>query len=280
MPNIAGWVGGDTVGVVLATRQHKAEKLKLSVDIGTNGELVLGSRKKMMAASTAAGPCFEGARISCGMRATTGAIESVYIAEEGIFWRVVDRIKALGICGSALIDTVAELLKFGIIDETGRILCRGELDGKIPQVLLKSIIEHEEGNSFEITDNVILTQRDIRELQLAKAAIFAGIQVLIKELGIELKDIDEILLAGTFGNYIDKANAQKIGLIPNIALEKVRYVGNAACEGARIALVSTEGRWEAEEIAEQVEYIELSGRPDFQDAFVDAMLFEKHWHQN
>ncbi|OGS18535.1 MAG: hypothetical protein A3J83_00610 [Elusimicrobia bacterium RIFOXYA2_FULL_40_6] len=273
VPNIAGWVGGDTIGVILATKQHKSNKIKLSVDIGTNGEMVLGSKKKLLAASTAAGPCFEGARISCGMRATTGAIESVYMSEEGIFWRVIDRLQAQGICGSALIDTVAELLKFGIIDETGRIVNKAELEGKIPEVLLKSIIENESGNSFELTDKVILTQRDIRELQLAKAAIYAGIHILLKELKIAINEVDEILLAGTFGNYIDKSNAQKIGLIPNISLEKVRYVGNAACEGSRLTLVSNEERKEAEAISKSVNYIELSGHPDFQEAFVDAMMF-------
>ncbi|OGS19851.1 MAG: hypothetical protein A2252_04980 [Elusimicrobia bacterium RIFOXYA2_FULL_39_19] len=275
IPNIAGWVGGDTVGVVLATEMHKSKKIKLAIDIGTNGEMVLGSKDKMSSASTAAGPCFEGARISCGMRAADGAIESVYIAEDGIFWRVIGRVKAVGICGSALIDTVAELLKFGIIDETGRIQTKAELEGKVPEVLLKSLIENESGNSFQITENIIVTQRDVRELQLAKAAIHAGIQVLISEMKIKSADIDEILLAGTFGNYIDKANAQRIGLIPDFALEKVRYVGNAACEGARLVLISDKAKKEAESVAGFVNYVELSARNDFQDAFVESMMFKR-----
>ncbi|MDD5688381.1 MAG: ASKHA domain-containing protein [Elusimicrobia bacterium] len=280
IPNIGGWVGGDTVGMILALELHKSNKLKLAIDIGTNGEIVLGSKKRLITASTAAGPCFEGANIKCGMRATSGAIESVYIADEGVFWRVIGKVEAKGICGSALIDTVADLLKYKIVDETGKIQFKQELKAKLPPVLLKSIIKHEKEYSFILTksktNNVEVTQKDIRELQLAKAAIYAGVQILIKELGIKTDDIDEVLLSGTFGNYIDKANAHRIGLLPDVPLEKVKYVGNSACEGALLALISKEAREEAEDISKNTEYIELTNRPDFQNAFVDALYFPQY----
>lgn len=274
LPNIAGFVGADTVGVILASSLDESETIKLAVDIGTNGEIVLGSRQRLLACSTAAGPAFEGAQISQGMRATTGAVEKV-VFNQDVEINVIENVPPRGICGTGLIDTVAEMLRVGIIDKSGRIRDRGELDGKIGSKLLNRIEERKEGNRFFLTPGgeVAITQKDVRELQLAKAAIYAGIQILRKELKIEEEEISEVLLAGTFGNFIRRRNAQAIGLIPHLAVEKVRFIGNAAAEGARLALLSRPWREKSCKIMEKVEYIELSGRPDFQEEFMNAIFF-------
>jgi uncharacterized 2Fe-2S/4Fe-4S cluster protein (DUF4445 family) len=277
-PNIAGFIGGDTVGVILALNMHKETEIKLAIDIGTNGELALGNKDKLLTASCAAGPAFEGAQISHGMRAIPGAIESVFIADEGLFWRVIGHEQAIGICGSGLVDITAELVKLGIIDMVGRIRNKSDFKGKISNLLVDSIIEDEtNGNSFIVAESkekrVLLTQRDVRELQLAKGAILAGIEILKKEMGITNDDITEIYIAGTFGNYIDKHNAKAIGLIPEYPLEKVKFVGNAAAEGARLGLISRQEKIELQKILEITRYVEISGRPDFQEEFATALLF-------
>jgi len=272
-PNIAGFVGGDTVGVILALDLHHSEKINLAIDIGTNGEIVLGSKEKLLCASTAAGSAFEGTHINCGMRAMEGAIESVYIANEGIFWRTIGHTKAEGICGSGLIDTVAELLKFGIIDDTGRFRDKNNvIIQKLSPVLLRSLRNYNSQDAFYV-DEIFLSQSDVRELQLAKGAIYSGIQILKKELGIGNDDIDKLFISGTFGNYIDKKNARIIGLIPDVSLEKVIFVGNSALEGAKLALLSEEARKEAKRITKKVEHTGLSNRSDFQDEFVQSMIF-------
>ena len=283
-PNIAGFVGGDTLSVALALNMHKNDEIKLAIDIGTNGELILGNKDKLLTASCAAGPAFEGAQISSGMRAVPGAIESVFISNEGIFWRVIGHVAAQGICGSGLIDITAELLKYSVIEETGRIRSKNELQGKIPAILLNSIIENPEkdGNSFTVAEikdkKICITQKDIRELQLAKGAIHAGIELLIKEMNISYDDISEIYIAGTFGNYIDKTNAKLIGLIPDYPLEKVKFVGNAAAEGARLLLISQPEKEELQKILDITRYMEISGRPDFQDQFAESLMFPAYKH--
>jgi len=275
-PNIAGFVGGDTVAVILAANLYEAEKISLAIDIGTNGEIVLGNRKRIICASAAAGPAFEGARISQGMRATAGAIEKVVFNDE-VELNVIDNLPPKGICGSGLIDAIAEMIKAGIIDETGRILSKSEIPENVPRGIAERIIESNSGNSFLLVNNsrpVFITQKDVRELQLAKAAIFAGVRILEKEMGIEDKDIEEILLAGAFGNFIRRENAMEIGLIPHIPLEKIKFIGNAASSGAKIALLSGNQRLKAEQIARFCEYVELSNSPDFQEEFANAMLFK------
>jgi len=274
MPNIAGFVGADTVGVILASSLDESKTIKLAIDIGTNGEIVLGSRNRLLACSTAAGPAFEGAQIGQGMRATAGAIEKV-VFNQNVEINVIDNIPPRGICGTGLIDAVAEMLRVGIIDKTGRIRNREELNGKIDSQLLSRIENRGEGNCFLLTPGgeVAITQKDVRELQLAKAAIYAGVQILKKELAIEDQGISEVLLAGTFGNFIRRKNARAIGLIPNLPTEKIRFIGNAAGEGARMALLSQQARQKAAKIMVKVEYIELSGRADFQEEFMKAIFF-------
>ncbi|MFZ5517757.1 MAG: ASKHA domain-containing protein [Candidatus Zhuqueibacterota bacterium] len=279
LPNISGYVGGDITGFILACDLHKTEKITLGIDIGTNGEIVLGSRQRLLACSTAAGPAFEGGHISCGMRAMEGAIDKFTIGDDQIFYHVIGETDARGICGTGLIDIVAELVTAGVIDETGRIVAAENFKG--PEWLKSRIQTVENSTAFVISaaeeattkKSVVLTQQDVRELQLANGAVAAGIAILMKELGIEENDIEEILIAGAFGSYLNKYNAQKIGLIPRIPSERVKFVGNAASLGAKKYLLSNRIKDEAETITKTVQYIELSSRADFQELFADKMLF-------
>ncbi|HUW56864.1 MAG TPA: ASKHA domain-containing protein [Planctomycetota bacterium] len=279
LPNVTGFVGADTVAVVLATEMHTSVALKLAIDIGTNGEIVMGTGEELIACSTAAGPAFEGARIKFGMRAAAGAIESVDISDD-VRLGLIEGKSVIGICGTGLIDAVAELLRVGIIDETGRILDASAAPA-LPGSVRERVRTGENGSDFVLAradecssgKPVYLTQRDVREVQLAKGALFAGIQLMKKELDVTDDDITEVLLAGAFGNYIRPERALRIGLLPDVPLEKIRFVGNAASTGARLSLVNRTCRAEAEDISDRIRYVELAGRPDFQTAFSEAMLF-------
>jgi uncharacterized 2Fe-2S/4Fe-4S cluster protein (DUF4445 family) len=259
----------------------KNEKISLFVDLGTNGEIVLGSKRKMWTCSTAAGPAFEGARISSGMRATEGAIDKVKIDNKSIDYRAIKDGKVRGICGSGLIDLIAELLKLGLIDKSGKLIDREECNSELSEEIRKRIIKGPKGNKFLLvkskeTENekpIYLTQRDIREVQLAKAAIYAGIKILLREVNISPEGIQKILLAGAFGNFIDKKSAIRIGLIPYLPLEKIESAGNAAGRGAEIVLLSKRMREVSQEISNKVKYVELSSRTDFQEEFIKAMSF-------
>jgi uncharacterized 2Fe-2S/4Fe-4S cluster protein (DUF4445 family) len=281
LPNISAFVGADISSGIMANAMWKKDKIVLLVDLGTNGEIVLGLKGKLWACSTAVGPAFEGARISSGMRAADGAIERVKVENNLIVYKVVENGKIKGICGSGLIDLIAVLLNLELINNSGKLIDRGECNSKLSEKIKERIIKGEKGNQFLLarSDETIngksmyLTQRDIREIQLAKAAVFAGIRVLLKEVNISPKDIQEILLAGAFGNFIDKKSAVRIGLIPNLPLERIKSVGNAAGKGAEITLCSSKMRKLSKEIAKEVKYIELSSRPDFQEEFVEAMFF-------
>jgi uncharacterized 2Fe-2S/4Fe-4S cluster protein (DUF4445 family) len=276
--NIAGFVGSDTTAVALAVDIDSAEEMTLVVDIGTNGELVLGTKDKLYAASCAAGPALEGARITCGSRATEGAIEAVVINEGDIDLDVIGNCPARSICGSGLIDAIAVMLDLGIIDVTGRFVEPAKLEGKVSQAILSRINEQDGQPAFVLFDNenehrVFIKQKDIRETQLAKAAIRAGIKLLQKRVGLEDDDIKHILLAGAFGNYIRKESALRIGLLPGVPLERIVFVGNAASSGARMALVSQHYRDKSSELAKNIEYIEIAHEPGFQDVFADSILF-------
>jgi len=278
-PHIAGFVGGDAVGLILALDLHHSRKINLAIDIGTNGEIVLGSRNNLLCTSTAAGPAFEGVRINSGTRASSGAIESLRLTDKGASWKTIDGAPATGICGSGLIDVLAEMVRWGIIDETGRFKSKEELAStkKFPRGLLDSIITLNKQGALVISKSrgseLVITQRDVRELQLAKAAIYAGIRTLEKQLGVADKDIGRIFIAGTFGNYINKKNARIIGLIPDVALDKVVFVGNASAEGSRMALVARNARKEIGNIIKSAQFLNLSADAAFQDAFADAMGF-------
>ncbi len=243
-------------------------------------EIVLGNRDRLLACAAAAGPAFEGARISCGMRAASGAIDRVSFNGD-VRYTTVDGNRPRGLCGSGLLDLVAEMLRVGAIEPSGRIVEPEAIGSLATDQIKRRVVEGENGPRFVLAQAeesahgqpVYLTQRDVRELQLAKGAIFTGIQLLKKELGVEDKDLAEVLLAGAFGNYLRRESALRIGLLPPVAPEEVRSVGNAAGEGAKIALISTRLREMAREIAQKIEYIELSGREDFMQAFADNMFF-------
>ncbi|MFA5239700.1 MAG: ASKHA domain-containing protein [Phycisphaerae bacterium] len=274
--NIAGFVGSDTTAVALAVDISSAEEMTLVVDIGTNGEIVLGNKDKLYAASCAAGPAFEGARISSGSRAADGAIEAVVINDGDIDLDVIGGGTPRSICGSGLIDAVAVLLDLGVIDPTGRFTNPTNL----PPVIRSRIVEYNDQPAFVLAERratsderLLLTQQDIRELQLAKAAIRAGIKLLQKKAGIKDDDIKRVLLAGAFGNYIRRESALRIGLLPRIPIERIEFIGNAAASGAEMILVSSQCRAQAKKLARKIEYVEIAHEEEFGAVFADSILF-------
>ncbi|MBN2590945.1 MAG: DUF4445 domain-containing protein [Sedimentisphaerales bacterium] len=271
--NIAGFVGSDTVAVALAADIDSAANTTLIIDIGTNGEIVLGTKDNLYAASCAAGPAFEGAGIKCGSRATDGAIEAVVINKDDIDIDVIGNKQAYSICGSGLIDAVAVMLELGIIDKTGRFIELEQLKEKLPDAIFKRIKLYNGELALFFTENVYVNQGDIRHVQLAKAAILAGINLLMRQLGIKPSDIEHVLLAGAFGNYIRKESALKTGILPAIAPEKIQFIGNAAASGAQMILLSSENRIKAKQLAQNIQYIELANISDFQDVFTDCLAF-------
>lgn len=277
--NIAGFVGSDIVAAALAVDINLAQKLTLLVDIGTNGELICGDENKLYAASCAAGPALEGARIKHGSRAVNGAIESVYISNADIDVDVIGDGPPSSICGSGLIDTVAVMLDSGVLDSTGRIIKPASAETKLSPAIARRIIIENEQPAFVLTFNddgspsVTLTQQDVREVQLAKAAIAAGIGLLLKKLSIKEDDLDRILLAGAFGNYIKRSSALRIGLLPSVPEDKIHFVGNAASSGARMILLNRTARELAGHLARRIEYVEIAHEPEFMNIYTDSMTF-------
>ncbi len=278
LPLIAGFVGADTVAAVLATRIHESPELRALVDIGTNGEVVMGRKGRLIACSAPAGPAFEGAQIRHGMRGALGAIERVAIGED-VQVQVVGSVAPIGICGSGLVDGVAAMLDAGVLEGSGLISYhrRGEFPAPIAQRLRQQngrdefvlAWPDEAGKSEAIT----LNQSDIRQLQLAKGAICSGVMMLQHVLGIGNEDLKELMLCGGFGNYINRASATRIRLLPAVPVERITYYGNAAGLGAQMALLSEAERAKADEIARQIEHVSLATHPSFQDIFVEALKF-------
>ena len=279
-PQIGGFVGGDTVAGIIATRIDRMSEPALLIDVGTNGELVLANRGKLIATSVAAGPAFEGARITHGMRATGGAIEKVVI-DGGIQTNVIGDAKPAGLCGTGLIDAAAAMLRTGILESTGAIVGPDELPETVPEAVRTRVIEHEGqfalvlANAKESATGapLCLYQRDIRELQLANGAIRAGISILLNMEGLEPGDLGAIFLAGAFGNFIRRSNALRIGMFPQVASERIRFVGNTASFGAKRVLLSSNERGRANRVATEAQHVDLSLSPDFQMQFSEAMLF-------
>ena len=265
LPDIAGYVGADTCGCLLALRQDQKDEISLMIDIGTNGEMVLGNRNRLVTCSTAAGPAFEGAKIECGMRGAAGAVDHVKYENGKWDYTTVGNQPAVGLCGSGLIDLLAGLLDAGMLDENGALSSGQEKQGVFMLVPLEQA-----GNER----GVYLTQKDIGEVQLAKAAIAAGIQMLMKRLGITEEEICSVYIAGAFGNYMDPVSAGKIGLLPAALVKKVKPVGNAAGEGAKIALVNEREMLEMDELVGKIDFVELAASGDFQDYFIDELGFE------
>jgi len=277
-PNIAGFVGGDTVAAVLAAEMDKADKLKLLIDIGTNGEIVLGANGKYLACSTAAGPAFEGVQISCGMRGASGAIDHVSMGEE-YKYTVIGQTTPIGIAGSGLVDTVAELIKVGIVDKKGRLLKPEEIENDLGKKYRDKITTINGILAFVIAEGasgrpIYVNQKDIREFQLAKGAIAAGIEVLLKEYGAQTQDIDEVYLAGAFGNYLNPESACTVGLIPKALKSKIKGIGNAAGAGAKLAIISRNEYERAVALSQKINYIELSSHPSFNSTFFNKVGFE------
>jgi len=279
-PQIGGFVGGDTVAGMLAAHMEKAQKPTLLVDIGTNGEIVLGHAGKFEATSTAAGPAFEGARIVQGMRATAGAIEKVVIRED-VLLNVIGNARPVGLCGTALIDAVAEMLRKHLIDETGRILSADEAPAEIPDGVRARLRTMDGQTNFLLVsagesssgEPIYLWQKDVRELQLATGAIRAGVSILLRRAGLAPNELDKVLLAGAFGNFIRRRNARRIGLLPQIPCARIHFIGNAASFGAKLALLSCDERHAARRLRDETAHVDLSLDPEFQMEFGMAMMF-------
>jgi uncharacterized 2Fe-2S/4Fe-4S cluster protein (DUF4445 family) len=278
LPLVAGFVGADAVAVALATRLDTGESLKVAVDIGTNGEAILGSRERLWACSAPAGPAFEGAQIRHGMRGAQGAIDRVTV-DDDLRAHTIGDTPPLGICGSGLIDLLAGLLEAGVVDPSGLIRLE-DRDALPPRLRERVAMRGEErlvvvrrAGEAEAPREIVLTQDDIRQVQLAKGAIASGVAMLLHVAGLAIADLDELLLAGGFGNYVSIPSAVRIGLIPALPVERVRYVGNAAALGAQLALLSEAERRHADEVARRIEHVSLAAHPDFEQIFVDAMNF-------
>ena len=267
LPNIAGYIGSDHIAMLLATKAWKAKGVVLALDIGTNTEIALVSKGKIASVSCASGPAFEGAHIKHGMRAASGAIEYLRLIDDQVQCNTIAGAPPVGLCGSGILDALAQLYLNGVVDKTGRM---GEhtrirtYEGQREFVLISE--EEREGASA-----IAITQHDVRQLQLAKGAIRTGIQVLLQAKGHSEEEIEQIIIAGAFGSYIDVPSAIAIGMLPSLPLKRFRQVGNAAGTGARLTLISRNKRAEAQKIARMIRYLELASLPNFQELFVQTM---------
>jgi uncharacterized 2Fe-2S/4Fe-4S cluster protein (DUF4445 family) len=264
---------------MLATGLTRDKRLRLFIDVGTNSEIALGSNERVLATAAPAGPAFEAAQIKCGMRAADGAIEGVKVDGDALTLQVIGDTEAVGMCGSGLVDAVAELVRSGLLDHSGRFIPDEEAAELFPQLATRLTKIGEERvfvlhwRGEDPATSVFLSQRDVRELQFAKASIATGWQILVKDLGVEASDITQVLLAGSFGAFLTPISAVRIGLVPKLALPRIISAGNVAGEGAKIAALSLRERAEAASILREVEYVELSGRADFNDLFIDQLAF-------
>ena len=255
MPDISGYVGADTLGCVLATGMHEKEEITLLVDIGTNGEMVLGNSKRMIACSTAAGPALEGAQIRFGMGGAPGAIDHVWLENGEVKCSVIGGGEAKGICGSGLIDAIAVGLETGLLNKRGRI--------------------QNEERELRLTEEIWLTQEDIRQVQLAKGAIRTGITLMAGQLGLEPADIEKVRLAGAFGSFMDPKSACRIGLLPEELLGRIEAVGNAAGSGAKMLACDKKLLAVTPKLVERIEFLELANLPEFPRTFAMAMNFRE-----
>jgi uncharacterized 2Fe-2S/4Fe-4S cluster protein (DUF4445 family) len=278
-PSLGAYVGGDIVAGMLASGLTRDRRLRLYIDVGTNSEMALGSVDRVLATAAPAGPAFEAAQIRCGMRAADGAIEGVKIGADDLTLEVIGDCEPVGMCGSGLVDAVAELVQSGLLDRSGRFIPDEDAQEQFP-ALAQRLTKIGEERVFVLqwrgddpADSVFLSQRDVRELQFAKASIATGWDILLRELGVDASEISQVLLAGSFGAYLTPLSAVRIGLVPRMALPRIVSAGNVAGEGAKIAALSLRERAEAESILREVEYVELSGRADFNDLFIDQLAF-------
>ncbi|WP_408895720.1 ASKHA domain-containing protein [Nocardioides sp. R1-1] len=283
-PALGAYVGGDIVAGMLATGMDRDKRTRLFIDVGTNCEIVVSDGSRIVSTAAPAGPAFEGGAIKCGMRAADGAIEVVRLgatAEDAVELGVIGDVEPKGLCGSGLVDAVAELVKVGLLDASGRFVPDEDAKSVAP-VLADRLTRIGEERVFVLhrphpgappEDCVVLSQRDVRELQFAKAAISTGWTLLLEELGLEHRDVQQVLMAGSFGSYISPASAVRIGLVPKLPVLRIVSAGNVAGEGAKMALLSVRERAGAAALLQEVTYVELSDRPDFNDRFVDQLGF-------
>ncbi len=279
LPCIAGFVGADTVGVIVASELTRRDRPTLAIDIGTNGEIALWSGERLLTASCAAGPAFEGAQIHHGMRAGPGAIDEVFISGDDLAVHTIDDQPARGICGSGLFDAMAVLLELGLVDAKGHMV-DGQSDGALSDIVARRVDGEANERHVVLADAeqsangpIVLTQRDVREIQLANSAIRASTEMLLEMVGLEPDGLDEVLIAGAFGNFINPASALRIGLLPEVPEGKIAGIGNAAGAGAILTLVSQRERDYARQVTERAEHIELFRSSDFQDRFAEYMIF-------
>ncbi|MBK6871514.1 MAG: DUF4445 domain-containing protein [Kineosporiaceae bacterium] len=281
-PSLGAYVGGDIVAGMLASGMDRDKRLRLFIDVGTNCEIVLGDSTRLLSTAAPAGPAFEGASIRCGMRAADGAIEVVKLSPDGVALQVIGDVEPVGLCGSGLVDAVAELVAVGLLDSSGRLLTTEAARAVIPGLADRLVeleggervfVLHWSGEAGDVEHAIYLSQRDVRELQFAKAAIATGWNLLLAEYGAGVADVQQVLLAGSFGSYLSAANAVRIGLVPKVPVVRIVSAGNVAGEGAKMTLLSIREREGARRLLDEVRYVELSDRADFNDLFVDQLAF-------
>ena len=282
LPALGAYVGGDIVAGMLASGMDRDKRLRLFIDVGTNCEIVLGDGERIVSTAAPAGPAFEGGAIRCGMRAAEGAIEVVKLRDDDVECSTIGDVPPVGLCGSGLVDAVAELSRVGLLDASGRFLPEAAVAERSPGLADRmgqvngervfALAWHGDGK-HDLADSVYLSQRDVRELQFAKAAISTGWSLLLEELGVTAADVQQVLLAGSFGSYLSPASAVRIGLVPKLPVLRIVSAGNVAGEGAKMTLLSMQERNGAKALLEEVRYVELSDRPDFNDRFVDQLAF-------
>ncbi|HEX7391972.1 MAG TPA: ASKHA domain-containing protein [Thermoplasmata archaeon] len=274
LPNVAGFVGADAVADLVSSSLFKDRKIGMMIDIGTNTEIIAGNNERLISCSCASGPAFEGAHIKFGMRASTGAIERVWIDPSGgeVLLRTVDDAQPRGICGSGIVDAISEMFKAGMLDASGRLApakgtdrIRKSETGGNEFVLARA-------NETAMGEEITITQHDIQEIQLAKAAIFTGVAVLMKRLKLRCSDLSKVYAAGAFGTYVDASSAINIGMYPDVPVDRIKFIGNAAGSGARMCLKSTKMRDLADDLSRKVKYVELAAEPSFQNEFAQAMF--------
>jgi len=281
LPSLGAYVGGDIIAGALASGMDRDKRLRLFIDVGTNCEIVLGDGDKILATAAPAGPAFEAASIKCGVRAASGAIETIKVVDGELEIGTIDDTPAVGICGSGLVDACASLVQVGLLDHSGKFVS-DEAALTISPKLASRLVTREGERVFVLTwskevgdlsDCVFLTQRDVRELQFAKAAIATGWALLLEEFGVQESEIQQVLLAGSFGSYLSPSSAVKIGLVPKLSVMRIMSAGNVAGEGAKMVLLSAQERNGAQSLLEAIDYVELSDRADFNDKFVERLAF-------
>jgi uncharacterized 2Fe-2S/4Fe-4S cluster protein (DUF4445 family) len=279
-PALGAYVGGDIVAGMLATGMDRDKRVRLFIDVGTNCEIVLSDGDTILATAAPAGPAFEGGAIRCGMRAADGAIEVVRLGDD-VELQVIGDVEPRGLCGSGLVDVVSELCRVGLLDASGRLVSEAQAKEVAPELAdrlalvgqERVFLLHRPSPDAAAEDCVYLSQRDVRELQFAKAAISTGWTLLVEQLGLQPGDVQQVLLAGSFGSYLSPAAAVRIGLVPRLPVLRIVSAGNVAGEGAKMSLLSKQERAGAHALLEEVTYVELSDRSDFNDRFVDLLSF-------